>query len=542
MIIVIVIVVLFVLLLAGGGLYLYMNPLGQGCTDDAFEEYDPDATKDDGSCVTRKPVPGCTDILYTEYSSSATKDDGSCVTLKPVPGCTDSMYAEYSSSATKNDGSCVTRKPVPGCTDSMYAEYSSSATKDDSSCKTLDCTRFTATITSTDTTCNINNLTNGYYGGASATVNPIGGTGHTYEWSDGQTGRTAINLIPGTYTCTITSESGCQVTKSATINNPAECPTIGCTYQEFEEFNPLASQLEASSQKTINDARCLTVVKGCTDNTMQNYNPRAGEDDGTCIEIIKSCKNPFATNYEPTGGVDNSLCEWPTRKMTWGGGKCDGEFEVEVYPANPMIFNDTRYEKSLTIDDNDANFPLKAQDFIDNTGATPSFYLHSQPTNCNTPNQAFESGFGISAPPNKKRLIMLNSTAEPSPPVYPDNATGYVMRRVGGGAPGGCVDPDPPLQDKVDSYGDGCPQYNVRADWCGDDADRWATKRDDGSPLFNANDDCCACKVTNPVPPNGEPQYTRYGNRAPPMARVLASVSPTGITQRIGCSHVSPVM
>ena len=79
--------------------------------------------------------------------------------------------------------------------------------------------RFTATITSTDTTCNINDLTNGYFGGATATVTPIGGTGHTYEWSDGQTGRTAINLIPGTYTCTITSESGCQVTRSVTIKD-----------------------------------------------------------------------------------------------------------------------------------------------------------------------------------------------------------------------------------------------------------------------------------------------------------------------------------
>lgn len=56
----------------------------------------------------------------------------------------------------------------------------------------------------------------------SATVTPSGGTGtYTYIWSPGgQTTQTASNLCAGNYTCTITSGTGCTITKSFTITAP----------------------------------------------------------------------------------------------------------------------------------------------------------------------------------------------------------------------------------------------------------------------------------------------------------------------------------
>lgn len=62
-------------------------------------------------------------------------------------------------------------------------------------------------------------LVNGCNG--SATANPTGGTGpFTYQWSDGQTTQTAVDLCAGIYTVTITDANGCTYTTSNVINPP----------------------------------------------------------------------------------------------------------------------------------------------------------------------------------------------------------------------------------------------------------------------------------------------------------------------------------
>lgn len=60
----------------------------------------------------------------------------------------------------------------------------------------------------------------------SATVDVSGGTGYTYEWSNGGTDPTQDDLAPGTYEVTVTSAEGCSHTTSVTIN-PFGCPPIG---------------------------------------------------------------------------------------------------------------------------------------------------------------------------------------------------------------------------------------------------------------------------------------------------------------------------
>ncbi|MFT3674722.1 MAG: T9SS type A sorting domain-containing protein [Chitinophagaceae bacterium] len=75
----------------------------------------------------------------------------------------------------------------------------------------------TASISKTDVSCN--GGTNG-----TATVSAVsGGTGpYTYSWSpSGGTNATATGLGVGTYTCTITDNKGCQITRSITINQPS---------------------------------------------------------------------------------------------------------------------------------------------------------------------------------------------------------------------------------------------------------------------------------------------------------------------------------
>lgn len=55
-----------------------------------------------------------------------------------------------------------------------------------------------------------------------ATITPAGGTpSYSYLWSDNQTTATAINLIAGIYSVTVTDNNGCTNTNSVTITEPA---------------------------------------------------------------------------------------------------------------------------------------------------------------------------------------------------------------------------------------------------------------------------------------------------------------------------------
>jgi hypothetical protein len=67
------------------------------------------------------------------------------------------------------------------------------------------------TSSTNPTTCGGNNGT--------ATA-PDAGIGGSYLWSDAQTTRTAINLVAGTYTVTVTNSSGCSAIASVTLNDP----------------------------------------------------------------------------------------------------------------------------------------------------------------------------------------------------------------------------------------------------------------------------------------------------------------------------------
>ncbi len=82
----------------------------------------------------------------------------------------------------------------------------------------------------TNSSCTTNNGT--------STVNPIGGVGpFTYNWQDGQTSQTAINLAPGNYQVTVTDANGCSYSETRVIDliytlNLNATITNACTYDE----------------------------------------------------------------------------------------------------------------------------------------------------------------------------------------------------------------------------------------------------------------------------------------------------------------------
>ena len=80
-----------------------------GCTYADANNYNADATKDDGSCEYDpgfEPVDGCTNPAATNYDSAATRDDGSCTMPETVTGCMDEAANNHNSAAEADDGSC----------------------------------------------------------------------------------------------------------------------------------------------------------------------------------------------------------------------------------------------------------------------------------------------------------------------------------------------------------------------------------------------------------------------------------------------------
>ncbi len=76
-----------------------------GCTNPAAENYNPNATNNDGSCVFLPGVEeGCTDSTASNYNPNATRDDGTCEYY--VYGCMDPNADNYDSEATAHNGDC----------------------------------------------------------------------------------------------------------------------------------------------------------------------------------------------------------------------------------------------------------------------------------------------------------------------------------------------------------------------------------------------------------------------------------------------------
>ena len=77
-----------------------------GCTDSNAINYNANANKDDGSCISK--VYGCMSQDALNYNSNANVDDGSCI--EKVYGCTDKGAINYNESANVSDKSCQFKK------------------------------------------------------------------------------------------------------------------------------------------------------------------------------------------------------------------------------------------------------------------------------------------------------------------------------------------------------------------------------------------------------------------------------------------------
>jgi len=222
---------------------------------------------------------------------------------------------------------------------------------------------YTANVTITEpavlaaTTSQTNVLCNGGATGT-ATVTASGGTlNYTYLWSpSGGTAATATGLTAGNYSCLITDNNGCTLTKTFTINQPsvltattsqinATCvvggqasvtPSGGTTPYYYLWSNGVTTQtvtgLSAGNYSAlITDANGCTITKNFTITTINTLVATVsqtnvlcnGSNTGTATVVPSGAPGPYTYVWAPTGGTASTAT-----------GLSAGNYSVTITSAN----------------------------------------------------------------------------------------------------------------------------------------------------------------------------------------------------------------
>ncbi len=206
----------------------------------------------------------------------------------------------------------------------------------------------------------------------SATVTASGGTGtYTYQWNDAtnQTTQTAVNLLPQTYTVTVTDANGCTVTDNVTVNDlPAGTASIsafsnvtcfgscdGSATASIGGGTPLYSYLwdDASSQTTATASNLcpntytitITDAYGCksiTNITITEPDTLSNIFDVENVNCYGACDGELTAN--PGGGDGNYTYYWvvgiPTANPTLSD-LCAGTYTLTITDGNGCIYVDS---------------------------------------------------------------------------------------------------------------------------------------------------------------------------------------------------------
>ncbi len=326
--------------------------LVEGCTDEAYLEFDLSVTLANmDSCIT-PVIEGCTDEAFIEYYNIesynaetetyllsvkefiANTDNGSCDNLivtgcyyqdfvnynaevnvynfydvpntyelgitildlcgdALITGCTDHTAYNYDPTANV-EGLCI----YAGCTLPFAFNYNEYADIDDGSCIPIieGCT--------VSSFLNYNPEANIDDGSCSNSPVIYGCTDSLYFEYNILATHSAIPT-----TCITLHIVGCMDVNAvtwnplATIHDNSLCTDeviSGCTSEFYLEFNPLASVSVPSS--------CITpVVEGCTVENSTNFNPTANYDDGSCIEIVYGCTDSNYLEYWDYDAIEKSI-------------------------------------------------------------------------------------------------------------------------------------------------------------------------------------------------------------------------------------------
>lgn len=265
-----------------------------GCTDESAENYNPEATDVDGSCI----YLGCTNVEACNYDESATQDDSSCL----YPGCTNSNYIEYFTQGYEagcDNGSCTINVKNYGLTAEHFQEP-----------------MFTG-----------NNMAVGFdidtlYGIQSAIIGAfydLNGDGvinsESFVASNGEYYSECVGFTQydpdGFFALALWGDDNTTPEIEGLQNGQSDVIFALLT----EENQVIAFQLEPEFNSYITNGIVQTnglnldvTIYGCTDSTFCNYNSFAEVDDGSC-EGSPGCLDHFYLEYNEFANCNNiNLC------------------------------------------------------------------------------------------------------------------------------------------------------------------------------------------------------------------------------------------
>ena len=356
-------------------------------------------------------------------NAMANGNTGDCDDL-PIEGCMDDNYVEYNPEAVLDDGSCLTSN-VYGCIDENSINYDTEANTAEqfSTCiHTLTLTDLSANgwggsfliviqgeeyygpftvpsgqaVFTTDLDLNSNELIKAFfytdplsaffanecgfeitspsgevvvYGGDNPILRPIRFSPYMYSGL----GQCLETCIPIVYGCTDTEacnyDSDANTLSSCTYNieyyncsnqcnNDVdgdnvcdELEVVGCIDPTAFNYNNLATdaddcepfifgctdptQYNYVQEANTENGSCVPYIYGCTNSDAFNYDSLANSDNGSCVEVLEGCADPEAYNYDTTVNVpDPEVCLYEAVGCVTGLGEPYGN----GYWLNDMCF------------------------------------------------------------------------------------------------------------------------------------------------------------------------------------------------------------
>lgn len=304
-----------------------------GCTDPAYQSYNPDATIDDGSC-TELHIVGCMDENSINYNPDATKQE-------LVPVCEYNLIVRDAASdgwgnsfigvaqggvslGTYTLGPGIDEQSFPLSLNSdeevvvYYFEVGNpQTTPEELSFQTL---QNSFLIVDSDEQVLLDGGTNPFADNGQGALQNFEAPFFEKYSALPFCGTVCIPIVEGCMT-----EGSLNYNPEANVDDGSCIPYIeGCMNPLAFNYNPDATVDDGSCVEVIvgcmdpdsfnydpnaNTAGdCIPVIEGCMDPTSFNYNENANTDDGSCIPVIEGCMDENSINYNPDANTDDGSC------------------------------------------------------------------------------------------------------------------------------------------------------------------------------------------------------------------------------------------
>jgi hypothetical protein len=278
-----------------------------GCTDPTANNYNADATVEDGSCT--YDVLGCTDPTANNYNMDATIDDGSCTYGTCSNLVLDAMQMPCTPDADDvlNPSVDFTFNLDGGCTVASLVIV-------------LDGTEYPFDVTAPD------NLSGSVFGLTGFPANTSysayftlsdGTVSSTFEFATGDCSQDALicDCAGTAHTIGVLSWLGDTYADDGAYNWVGQPVDFNCATWGYDCGDVAGAPAEdpygvCDGNLPPNNGCAPDDVFGCTDPLANNYNPAATVNDGSCTYDVLGCTDPTANNYNPAATVDDGSCTY----------------------------------------------------------------------------------------------------------------------------------------------------------------------------------------------------------------------------------------